>query len=69
MSADNWDWDAAPAYLSAAKAEGILSEVRPTKIKSDTLTALNVLFTGNDEDGIDRLGDIFVALQQRGFRM
>lgn len=33
---------AAPSYLSQSKAEEILSEVRPTKIRTETLICLNV---------------------------
>lgn len=32
----------APSYLSQSKAEAILSEVRPTKVKTDTLICVNV---------------------------
>jgi hypothetical protein len=32
----------APSYLSQSKAEAILSEVRPTNIKTDTLICVNV---------------------------
>ncbi|KIM20650.1 hypothetical protein M408DRAFT_129207 [Serendipita vermifera MAFF 305830] len=34
--------DRAPSYLSQSKAEAILSEVRPTKVKTDTLICVNV---------------------------
>lgn len=33
---------AAPSYLSQSKAEAILSEVRPTKMKSEVLVCINV---------------------------
>ena len=32
----------APSYLSQSKAEGVLSEVRPTKLRTETLICINV---------------------------
>lgn len=34
--------DRAPSYLSQSKAEAILSEVRPTKVRTETLICINV---------------------------
>jgi hypothetical protein len=38
----NCDYSAAPAYVSARSADEILSAIRPTKIKNESLRSLNI---------------------------